>query len=203
MTDRELLNKIKDRDRETFEILYKRYERLFYNWILSRLNDRDATCDLLQDFWVKIWMNPDKIVANEKESAKDYLLRNLTFRLLKFIQQKAVRLEIADDNLIEKHIPDFIYTHISEDLYVKEILQQIDEILEKLPVLTRRIYEMRHLKEISVKETATALNITEGTVYNGYSQALSTIRRELTLHYAGDADKLKTLLPFLLLLLGK
>lgn len=204
MTDRELLDKIATKNAKAFEVLYDRYERLFYRWAFSRLNDYDAACDVTQNFWIAVWTSPEGTQVNKAGSAKDYLLRNLTFRILKYVQRKINQIEIPDEKLIEQRMPDLSYTHISEDLYVKEILQLMDEILKNMPPLTRRIYELRHVEHRSVKDTAETLSISEKTVRNGLSSALFTFRHKLNLMYeTGHSDELKTLLPLLIWLLGE
>jgi len=204
MTDQELLDRIAEKDAKAFDVLYNRYERLFYRWVFSRLNDYDAACDITQIFWIAVWTSPTGIQVNEQGSAKDYLLRNLTFRILKQVQKEANKMEISNENLLGKQVENLTYTHISEDFYVKEILHLMDEILKNLPPLTRKIYELRHVEHRSVKETAEALSISEKTVRNGLSSALSTLRQELNLMYeTGHSDKLKVLIPLLIYLLRK
>ena len=204
MTDQELLDRIAEKDSKAFDVLYNRYERLFYRWVFSRLNDYDAACDITQIFWIAVWTSPTGIQVNEQGSAKDYLLRNLTFRILKQVQKEANKMEISNENLLGKQVENLTYTHISEDFYVKEILHLMDEILKNLPPLTRKIYELRHVEHRSVKETAEALSISEKTVRNGLSSALSTLRQELNLMYeTGHSDKLKVLIPLLIYLLRK
>lgn len=199
MTDQQLLVQIAEKDSKAFEVLYNRYERLFYRWAFSRLNDYDVACDVTQSFWITVWTSPETIQPNEQGSAKDYLLRSLTFKILKVVQREMKRLEVPDERYIEQHLPDLSYTHISEELYVKEILQLMDGILQTLPPLTRQIYEQRYLKNRSVQETAEALSISEKTVRNGLSSALSVIRRDLKLMYdTGQTNKLSILLPLLI-----
>lgn len=205
MTDRDLLARIAEKDQQAFDLLYNRYERLFYYWVFSRLKDYDVACELTQVFWISIWHSPMDIKSDEAGSAKGYLLRNLTFRILKYVQREMNRFEKVEENLWDQRFPDLTYTHISEEIYAKEILQLIDDILKKLPQLTRTIYELRFVKNLSVKETAEALLINEKTVRNGLSSALSAIRGELTLscHITGSFDKAKIVIPLLILLLEK
>jgi RNA polymerase sigma factor (sigma-70 family) len=199
MTDQQLLFRIAEKDSKAFEVLYNRYERLFYRWAFSKLNDYDVACDVMQSFWIMVWTSPKTIQPNELGSAKDYLLRSLTFRILKVVQREIKRLELPDEHYIEQHLPDLSYSHISEELYVKEILLLMDGILQTLPPLTRHIYEQRVIKNRSVQETADALSISEKTVRNGLSSALSVIRRDLKLLYdTGQSDKLSLLLPLLI-----
>jgi RNA polymerase sigma factor (sigma-70 family) len=199
MTDQQLLVRIAEKDSKAFEVLYNRYERLFYRWAFSRLNDYDVACDVTQSFWISVWTSPEIIQPNEHGSAKDYLLRSLSFKILKVVQQELKHIKVTDEHYIEQHLPDLSYTHISEELYVKEILQLMDAILQKLPPLTRQIYELRYVKNRSVQETAETLSISDKTVRNGLSSALSVIRRDLKVLYdTGQTDKLSILLPFLI-----
>lgn len=70
--------------------------------------------------------------------------------------------------------------------------------------LSLRIVELRLVRNKSINETARKLNIAESTVSNNLSKALSTLRQEVALNYGiASADKLKQLLPLLIILMDK
>jgi RNA polymerase sigma-70 factor (ECF subfamily) len=203
MTDRELLERIAEKDSESFKVLYDRYCDLLNGWAYSRLNDREAAADVMQEFWASIWLTPQNIRPDENDSAKYFLVRNVSFRILKYFHKKCNKLEITDDKLIAEQIPVLSYTHIQEEMNAREIQQLIDDVLAKLPLLSRQIYELRCIRDLSVKETASKLGVAQSTVRNGLSSVVSTLRSELTtMHYeTHNSDKLKFLLPLLILLL--
>lgn len=183
-----------------FRVLYQRYEKLFYNWTFSLLNNYDITCDVTQDFWISVWSASEEIRTDANDSAKNYLLRRLTYQILKQLQRDIQRIEISNEVLIEQGFPDLNYTHINEEIDVKEILIFIDGILQKMPLLTRRIYQLRHIENQTVKQVAEELSVSEKAVRNGLSSALSSVRKELTIHYAiNNSENLKLLFPILLL----
>lgn len=203
MTDKQLLERISQKDEEAFRMLYDRYRRLFFGWVLSRLNDEDASCDLTQEFWISVWTAPEKIQCDDTGSAKNWLLRHISFGIMDYIRIQCKRLEITDEMLIEQKIRVMAYTHVQEDINFLELQQLIDDILHNLPPLIQKVYELRCVRNFSAKETAKVLGIAESTVYNNLSSALICLRNELTLQYTtNDSGKLKILLPILLLLLN-
>ena len=204
MTDRELLDRIAEKDSQSFKVLYDRYCDLLNGWAYSRLNDRDAASDVMQEFWAYLWLTPQNIRPDENDSAKRYLLQNVSFRILKYFHKQSVKLEISDDELVAAQIPVLSYTHVQEEMNAKEIQQLIDDVLRTLPVLSRQIYELRCINDLSVKETASTLGVAESTVRNGLSSVVSTLRNEVTLRYEiSGSGKLKILLPLFIWLIGK
>ena len=204
MTDRELLDRIAEKDSQSFKVLYDRYCDLLNGWAYSRLNDRDAASDVMQEFWAYLWLTPQNIRPDENDSAKRYLLQNVSFRILKYFHKQSVKLEITDDELVAAQIPVLSYTHVQEEMNAKEIQQLIDDVLRTLPVLSRQIYELRCINDLSVKETASTLGVAESTVRNGLSSVVSTLRNEVTLRYEiSGSGKLKILLPLFIWLIGK
>lgn len=204
MIDFQLLKSIQEKDSTAFQVLYDRYHHLFLGWSYSRVSDWNTAADLMQEFWAFVWLNPDKIIIDDKGSAKSYLSRNVSFRILRHFHKQYTKLEVVDDTLLQGNMSSLSYSHVAEELSVKEIQIIIDGILQKMPAITRRIYELRYLENRSAKETAEILSLKEGTVRNGVSSALSTLRTELKLAYEmGNSNEFKTIIPILLLFLDK
>src|SRR5712675_2509360 len=54
-TDSALLVRVADRDREAFELLYKRYVRSIFGLALRRLRDRQRAEDAVQETFTSVW----------------------------------------------------------------------------------------------------------------------------------------------------
>ena len=183
MTDQELLTSIAARDSHAFKLLYDTYHKTFFGWAYSRVSDWDAAADLMQEFWVHVWEHPSEIKTDAKGMARSYLARNLSFRVLRYFHRVCCRQEVAEDAEAAQAIEQMGYCHIEEEMDVKEIQEVIDTILQKMPPLMRRVYELRCLEHYSVKETACILHLNEGTVRNKLSSTLSALRKELAMQY--------------------
>jgi RNA polymerase sigma-70 factor (ECF subfamily) len=204
MTDLELMERIAKKDAISFRELYVRYHKPLSGWANSRLRNWDATADLMQEFWADVWISPQLIRTDDAGICRNSLMKNVSFRILRYFHKQYNLLEIADDNLISERMAQLSYTHIDEEINAKEIQQFIDNLLEEMPVLARRIVELRLYQNMSVKETASTLKVAESTVSNNLSSVLSTLRHEVTLMCdTGHTDKLKVLLPLLIWLLGE
>jgi len=130
------------------------------------------------------------------------LLKNVSFRILRYFHKLYTHPEVANDPLIEERLNSLSYSHVEEDINTQELMQFINGLLKEMPELSLRIVELRLVRNKSIKETARKLNIAESTVSNNLSKALATLRQEVALNYGiASANKLKQLLPLLIILM--
>ncbi|MDH6250606.1 RNA polymerase sigma factor (sigma-70 family) [Chryseobacterium sp. H1D6B] len=197
-TDYTLLKNIKSGDRPAFMILYERYWDSFYTMIFTRTKDREATEELLQNFWIRILENPEFVQTDEQESAKNYLFRFIHYRILDYYASikkiQEVYTDETDDFLSE--ITHDEYTEILEDNDINELFAMIDEVISKLSPTEQKVYDLRIRKNMSVAETAEALNISNKTVSNNLSKTLNEIREQLNPNY----ESTKKLISLLILM---
>jgi RNA polymerase sigma factor (sigma-70 family) len=194
-TDDILLKKIKSGDRPAFVILYERYWDSFYTMIFMRTKDREATEELLQNLWIRILENPEFVQTDEEESAQGYLFRFIHYRILDYYASikkiQEVYVDETEDFLSE--ITDSEYFEILEDNDISELFIMIDEVISRLTPTEQKVYDLRIRKNMSVVETAEALNLTNKTVSNNLSKALNEIREQLNPNYE-SSKKLISLL---------
>lgn len=194
-TDDILLKKIKSGDRPAFVILYERYWDSFYTMIFMRTKDREATEELLQNLWIRILENPEFVQTDEEESAQGYLFRFIHYRILDYYASikkiQEVYVDETEDFLSE--ITDSEYAEILEDSDISELFAMIDQVISQLTPTEQKVYDLRIRKNMSVVETAEALNLSNKTVSNNLSKALNEIREQLNPNYE-SSKKLISLL---------
>ncbi len=182
-SDKELLEAIQKGDSESFTLLYNRYWRLLYTWASHRIYNREAVQDLMQNVWADIWQNPAMIKVNDKGSAKNILLGFVSYRILDFLKKKDILVfQFDEDNSFESQ-ESLGYSHVLEELQVKEILELINATLERLPQLAHDIYILSIKKHLPVKEIALRLSITEETVRRRLKWTNSLLRSEVNKYY--------------------
>ncbi len=185
-SDRQLLDLIVYNDKKAFNEFYKRYARLLYKWAYNRTKDIETTQEISQMFWENIWLSPLSIKTDENGCAKNFMLRFYTFRILDYLKTKQANLCIPTEDTLFLSLEDnedLSYSHILEELSVKEIHQIIDETIAKLPEIAREIFHLRWEMEYSVAETANKLHLKEKEIYNRYHRILHTIREKITTTY--------------------
>ncbi|WP_321332409.1 sigma-70 family RNA polymerase sigma factor [uncultured Bacteroides sp.] len=180
-TDKELLERILVGDNMAFELFYNRYKRLFYGLAFTRTRSRDMTCDIMQNFWIIIWKNPSSVKTDEEGSAKSYLYKYFTSRMIDYLNSADARvLSSEDGDLLENVSQQFHYTHVLEELDTKDIYAIIDKTIERMPELTQNIFVYCWKKGYSEKEVIDILGVSESTVRTRYKWAISFLQRELT-----------------------
>lgn len=182
MTDINLLKKISERDTSFFEILYKRYNRLFYRWVYTRIGDKEMTEEIAQLFWIQIWEDPSYFMRNSNDSAKDFFLRILTFKTLDYLKSAASR-KSGSQSLLAEADKSFSYTHVLEEIQVNEIQQILDNVLDDLPLLTKDVFLLLWEEDRSVNETAEKLNISPKMVRARYQATLTLLKKNLAEKY--------------------
>ena len=154
-----------------FSTLYERYsERLYYN-ILGLVKDELAAEELLQDVFLRLWQKRDNLKI-EKGFA-NYLFtmsRNSVmdfFRKVKRDQKLYARLKaVATEH----------YTHIEEALLQKENQGILQEAIEQLSPMRKRVFELCKLDGLSYQEVADRLDISLSTVKDHMAKARQGIR---------------------------
>lgn len=125
-----------------------------FRFILRHVRDRDETKDLLQDAFLRLWMNVDRVDASKARSYLFTTARNLVVdrvRRRKFV----VRHENWHDD---------IRACVQPQAGVQEVL---DKAIGTLPVNQRRLLQLRTIEGHSYKELAirTGMDMTRVKVY--------------------------------------
>ena len=188
--DSELLTAIKSKDQKAFEMFYNRYARLLQMWALKHTGDKDLTEDIAQNFWIILWTNPEAIKVNEKKSAKDYLLRYFTYRMLDYIKSAGAQILGNESKLLEA-TETLGYTHVFEELEIGEIHKLIDKVLGDTPDMTRKIFTLLWENNYSVKEAAEELKVSEKIIRTGYNKTIQSIRQQLLLLQSDESIKIR------------
>jgi RNA polymerase sigma factor (sigma-70 family) len=190
MTDQELLEEIAKGNSDAFTVLYNKYWRLLYVWSTKRIFDREAVLDLQQNVWADIWLKPEMIKTNAEGSAKSILLGFVSYRILDFFKKKNILvLQTLESEFLESD-EKLSYSHVFEELEVKEIHAIIDNIIGKLPEIAQEIYILSERKNLSAQEIAERLSVKEETVRRRLTWINSILRSELSKCYLDRANSL-------------
>ncbi len=178
LSDKALLEAIHQKKEEAFNELYKRYKRLFYNLAYTYTGDKELSADIVQHFWISIWTKPEAIKTDVNDSAKSFLYKHFSFCVNNYYRSFYAQ-QKNQSECIDSAENEISYTHIIEELQVKEIHLLIDKAIEEMPQMTRQIFIRRWKEDYSQQETAHSLSISEQTVRNQYNWAISLIRKRL------------------------
>ncbi|MCE5207263.1 MAG: sigma-70 family RNA polymerase sigma factor [Chloroflexi bacterium] len=183
------LQKLQSGDRDEFARLVERYSDQIYRLAMKMLaNSQDAE-DVLQETFLKAFRS----IHNFKgfSSINTWLYRIAVNEALMLIRkrkpdQMQVDLDVdEDDDQIPMQIVD--WEPMPEDqLMSTENIAHLNRLVQSLSPALRVVFLLRDVQEMSVKETAEVLGITEISVKTRLSRARFKLRQGLSLHFGKD-----------------
>ena len=202
----ELVAAARTGDQDAISALYeKTYSKVFYT-VKSMIKDEDAVFDIVQDTYMKAFNHLNSFQGDTKflpwvrqiaaNGARDWLKRKRPMLFTELNsgdgQDTPVEELFADER--SENLPDQVIDQ-------KETTRLIREILEELPDDQRAAIGMFYYEEMSVKEIAAAMGVSESAVKSRLMYGRNKIEKKV-LELEKQGTKLYSLspLPFLLLL---
>ncbi len=164
-----------------FLIMGRYYDELFRYGVRFTAN-ADETKDALNQFFIHIWDNRDKL--EKVENFKAYIFvsykRWLITHLKNLQKNRTVLLETDDIyEPCELRFEEVLISQVQE----KEIKKILEEIIVTLPPRQRQLLRMRFYEGYSFEEIAKQTSLSIRTVYNKLHEALIKLRtHKLTSH---------------------
>lgn len=177
-TDKELSLALQSGDWEAFNTLYKRYLQPLYKYIYSILGTKSETEDIIQEVFVKLWMNREHFELTG--SLKGYLFKiakNLTinhFRRQGNIDRYNEHVENVSGNEKEDST--------NHRVIFNEYYRIAQDAIEQLPPGQARVFKLSTENDMSLQEIADHLGISKSGVKNQLYAAVKFIREYLKQH---------------------
>jgi len=167
-------------DEETYAEIVKIYLNQIYNFVFRLAGDRDAAEDITQETFVKVWKNLKKF--DQSKSFKTWLFtiaKNTTYDWLK------KKKEIPFSSFVDEEGESWLENISSEEILPDEILERKDiadefeKILEKIPVHYRAILLLHYKEDFSLHEIAEILDEPYNTVKSRHQRGLGKLKKLL------------------------
>jgi len=174
LNDLLLIEGLQKRDKIVFDYIFNYYYSSLCVFSLQYLNDRNAVEDLVQDFFVFLWMEAPHIQI--KSSLKSYIFTAIKNRCLDIQKHQKVS---------EKYRTFILFStdmnNSSTDQYFaeSELREAIQKSLGKLSPRCREIFELSRIKGLTNMEIADQLGITKRTTELQISNSLKIMKKEL------------------------
>ncbi|HXV37232.1 MAG TPA: sigma-70 family RNA polymerase sigma factor [Myxococcota bacterium] len=167
--DEELIARIASGDRAAFALLYARYAPRVRCFVDRRVSNRADAEEISQDVFASVFRGLDSFRGEAPFAA---WLFGVTRRTLayRFRRQRRERNEAAraSSGLADAlpHAPTPL-----DHYECRERIEQLERAARALSPLQRRLFEMRHLGDRSVREIASITSLSEDSVKSGLYRA--------------------------------
>jgi RNA polymerase sigma-70 factor (ECF subfamily) len=174
-SDAELVSLLNKGNRGAFTEIYDRYNGLLYTFTYKRLQNREEAKDLIHELFFKLW--EDHPYIDIKVSISAYLYGALRNNMLKVIARNKVASRYIDSF---QHYIDTEPNNNTDHLVRHNELQSfIAGEIANLAPRTRHVFELSRKSNLSRKEIAEELGISEETVKSHMKMALKTLKTKL------------------------
>lgn len=161
-----------------FQKLFEDYFRSLVTYSYRYVNDWSVGEDIVQDVFMALWINRDKI--DFEEPIKPYLYRATYNRSINYLNSVSVQRRVDHADMLDELIDREILSYNQHDnLLLKEIEEEITSFVGTLPEQRKRVFLLSREENLKNKEIAFRLNISEKAVEKHITKALSDIRTHL------------------------
>lgn len=182
MDESVLIQSVRKGDREALRILYdQNKQRIFALAYQYTKNCEDAE-DILQETFIKAFRSLCRFNIQDGTHFSPWLYRigiNCSLDYLRRNKKRKDKNSKIERGHLENISPENDYSDPVERRQKNEIREKIDQILNKLSGQQRMVFVLKHYQQLTIKEIAEYMNITEGGVKKQLFRAVSSIRESL------------------------
>lgn len=161
-------------DEASFVLIYDRFWKRLYYLCYQKLNDKDLAQDMVHDLFESIWERRDALVISD--SIEKYLVRSIKYKISGYFREK-----VQQERNLEASMR---YTKEAEVVTEKQVAfsflsRDLNMLVDELPERCRLIYKLSRERGLNNRQIASSLLVSEKTVENQITKALSYIRHKL------------------------
>jgi len=169
--DQQLLALLKKGDETAYTEIYKKYWAILSRHARRMIPDEAEVSDILQEVFLALWnKHPD---LGENISLSGYLYTTVRNKVLNRVDHDKVKARYMAS--LETYIEKASY-EADATIREKQLKALIEQEIAALPPQMRAVFELSRNSELSYKEIAEQLGISENTVRNHISRAIKILR---------------------------
>ncbi|MCS4234837.1 sigma-70 family RNA polymerase sigma factor [Stenotrophomonas sp. BIGb0135] len=152
--------------REHLVTLYRDHRSWLHGWLSGRVGCRETAADLTQDTFIRLLQDRDLAALREPRAFLTTVARGLAANW--FRRQSLERAYL--DQLAA--LPEGVVPSLEDQALVREALQQIDAMLDGLPVAARQVFLLAQFEGLRYEAIAQRLHLSLSTVKRHMKRAL-------------------------------
>lgn len=167
-----ILNRLREGSHAAFNTIYRKYYVALCTYANKFIDLEDAK-NIVDELMVWMWEHRENLFINS--SLSQYLYRATYNRALNFIAKKKTDTN-SEAQFYERYLNPSIF---SEDYNLQELLDKVDEAVEKLPESYREAFIMSRIKKMTYNQIAEECGVSSKTINYRITQALKILRIQL------------------------
>lgn len=171
--DSKVLYALKQGDSDAFEVLFREYNAKIYHFVEAALYDKILAEDITQNVFLAVWEHRKDIQPEKNFTAYLYTIaKNMVFRET----EKMVLSYRYKDHIHQIHRNEEDFSTV-EGIDAASLEEVILQLIANLPEARREIFFLRFTEDMSNKEIASRLSVSEENVAQQIHRSLNYIRK--------------------------
>lgn len=162
-----------------FSEIYKRYWALLYRHALKMTRNEEIAKDVVQDVFVSLWDMSNDLQLSTSLNA--YLYATTRNKILNLFAKEKVKTNYVQTLALHLERGENITDHRLRERLLNE---KIEEGIAQLPKKMRQVFEMSRKENLSYKEIAEELSLSDKTVKKQVSNAIKILRLKLNVLFS-------------------
>ena len=173
--DSKTLHRLKAGDVDAFEEIFRKYNGKIYNFVLATLYNKTLAEDITQNVFLSVWEHRQDIVLEKNFQAYLYTIaKNMVYR-----ETEKMILVFRYQDHINKLLLDEKDFSTEETIDANSLEETIIRLIDKLPEARKKIFLLHFTDDLSNKEIAKRLSISEKNVEMQVRRSLDYLQKHL------------------------
>ncbi len=168
-TDEHLIRLLSSKPERAIELIFKQYYTYLCGRIVRIVHQPSLAEDIAQEVFLELWKKRESLVI--KSTLKAYLGRAGVNRALNYLRDS--KPDLFKEEPVEQAGTISSAFH---QLEVQDLESLIDQAIQGLPERCRLVFSLSRFEDLTNKEVALQLGISEKTVENQMTKALRILR---------------------------
>lgn len=174
-TDEALLPLLQQGDREAYTEIYNRYQGLLYVFAYNRLKNREEAKDIIHELFLKLWL--DRAFLHITGRLSVYLYTAVRNRIINAITHQQIANRYIDSFL--SYVEQIDYQSADHLARHNDLQAFIEKEITGLQPRMREVFELSRNTNLSRREIAEKLGVSEETVKSHMHNALKVLKARL------------------------
>lgn len=172
--DTELWRLVSQGDGIAFKLLFDAWWEKLYVYAYNRLRSEADAQDVVQEVMINLWLRRSTVVIQTTLAA--YLHAAVQYEVLAHLS-RALKTANRKAAIEENLLPDLLRQ--TDPLLLKELLVVVEAEVSRLPPKMQQVYRLTHEENLSIREIAQRLGLSEQTVRNQLNTSYQKLRVNL------------------------
>lgn len=173
-----IFERMADGDQRALRFFFDKYYESLCNYVNLYIHDQLTSEDIVQEIFIYFWEKRGTITI--ETSVKSYFFQASRNKYLNYLRNEKTRSAIRLN--VKSGIESFVGPE-DEQIDSRRLKGIIDTSIANLPPRCREVYQLHKNDDLSYKEIAGRMNISEKTVENQMTIALKKLKQQLEPYY--------------------